>query len=143
MLKPLFMVWALFIFALPTYADTEYPAQKVVYHINYGDTSRISATFTNISNHIQAVGEDNIDLRAVIHGQAIEYFMDAKADSNKQIALDTLRLSGARFIICGNTLDGYNISRSDLYDVEGSDVVQAGLPEIVRLQQQGFSYVRP
>lgn len=143
MLKPLFMVWALFIFALPTYADTEYPAQKVVYHINYGDDSRISATFTNISNHIQAVGEDNIDLRAVIHGQAIEYFMDAKADSDKQIALDTLRLSGARFIICGNTLDGYNISRSDLYDVEGSDVVQAGLPEIVRLQQQGFSYVRP
>ncbi len=134
---------ALLTFGLNAQAESQYPAQKVVYHINYADASRLSATFTNISNHIQAVGEANIELKAVIHGSAIEYFMAAKDDAEKQITLDTLRLSGVHFIICGNTLDGYHIGREDLYEVEADDVVQAGLPEIVRLQQQGFSYVRP
>ncbi|MGB2131360.1 MAG: DsrE family protein [Marinobacterium sp.] len=143
MFKPLILACALLTTPALSLAETPYPAQKVVYHINYGEPSRLSATFTNISNHIQAVGEENIDLRAVIHGKAIEYFMAAKEDADKQVNLDTLRLSGARFIICGNTLDGYQITRKDLYDVEKDDVVQAGLPEIVRLQQQGFSYVRP
>ncbi len=82
-------------------------------------------------------------MKAVVHGSAIEYFMAAKDDTDKQITLDTLRLSGVHFIICGNTLDGYHIGRDDLYEVEAEDVVQAGLPEIVRLQQQGFSYVKP
>ncbi len=143
MLKPFCLIGALLLTALATQAETIYPAQKVVYHINYAEPSRLSATFTNISNHIQALGEDKIDLRAVIHGKAIEYFIAAKNDADKQITLDTLRLSGARFIICGNTLDGYHIGREALYDVEAEDVVQAGLPEIVYLQQQGFSYVRP
>lgn len=143
MLKPFFLAWGLMLSTLPALAETAYPAQKVVYHINYGEAPRLSATFTNISNHIQAVGEGNIDLRAVIHGKAIEYFIAAKTDTAKQVTLDTLRLSGARFIICGNTLDGYKITRKDLYDVAEEDIVQAGLPEIVHLQQQGFSYVRP
>lgn len=125
------------------HAEPAYPPQQVVYHINYDDSSRLAATFANISNHLQAVGEDNIDLRAVVHGKAVEYFIAARHDNDKQVTLDSLRLAGARFIICGNTLDGYGISREALYEVAEEDVVQAGLPEIVRLQQQGFSYVRP
>lgn len=143
MLKTLILTCALLTPSTLSLAETLYPSQKVIYHINYADPSRLSATFANISNHIQAVGEDNIDLRAVVHGKAVEYFMAAKQDADKQVNLDTLRLSGARFIICGNTLDGYRISRDDLYDVSEEDVVQAGLPAIVHLQQQGFSYVRP
>ncbi|MBA4502513.1 DsrE family protein [Marinobacterium marinum] len=143
MFKSLFLTWVLIFTTLPLHAEPAYPAQKVVYHINYNDPARLSATFNNISNHIQAVGEANIDLRAIVHGKAIEYFIAAQQDSDKQITLDTLRLSGARFIICGNSLDGYNITRDALYEVEADEVVQAGLPEIIRLQQQGFSYVNP
>lgn len=130
------------LFAIVSHAET-YPSQQVVYHINYSDASRIGHTFTNISNHISAVGEENIDLRAVIHGEAIEYFMEAVDDSAKQTRIDTLSLMGAQFIICGNSLEGYQIGVDDLYEVEAEDVVQAGLPEIVRLQQNGFYYVRP
>lgn len=143
MLKAFMLALMLLFTSSPALATFLYPEQKVVYHLNYADTSRISATFTNIENHIQAVGEDRIELRAVVHGPAIEYFIAAKQDSSKQITLDSLRLSGVRFIICGNTLDGYDITHDDLYEVEEKDVVQAGLPEIVRLQQQDFSYVRP
>ena len=69
--------------------------------------------------------------------------MQAMEDEQLQINLDSARLNGVEFIICGNTLTGYQISYEDLYDVSASDVVTAGLPEIVKLQQQGFYYVRP
>ena len=122
---------------------SDYEPQKVVYHINYKDMSRFHHTLANMANHISAVGEDRIDLKAMIHGEAIEIFMQAAEDEELQISLDAARFNGVEFIICGNSLSGYQISYEDLYDVSAEDVVQAGLPEIVKLQQQGYFYVRP
>ena len=121
----------------------EYAPQKVIYHINYGDSSRFHDTLTNMGNHIEAVGEDRINLKAIVHGAAIEIFMTAIEDQQLSIAIDAARFNGVQFIICGNTLAGYQITADDLYEVEPDDVVQAGLPEIVKLQQQGYFYVRP
>lgn len=124
------------------YAEN-YEPQKVLYHINYDDPKRISATFTNMNNHINEVGEDNLEIKAVVHGPAIKYFMEALDDDAKQTTIDSLRLNDVQFVICGNSLDGFKVTRDDLYEVEAEDVVKAGLPEIVRLQQQGYIYVRP
>lgn len=124
-------------------ATETYQQQKVIYHVNYDEPQRISDTFTNVSNHIEAVGEGRIDIKVMMHGKAIEYLMAAAEDEAKQIQLDALRLSGVQFMVCGNTLNGYNITIDDLYEVEPEDRVQAGLPAIVDLQQQGYIYVRP
>ena len=121
----------------------QYAPQKVLYHVNYHEQSRISETLVNITNHIEALGEENIDIKVMIHGKAIEYLMDAVADEGKQMSLDSLRLNGVQFLVCGNTLNGYKITREELYEVEDEDMVQAGLPAIVNLQQQGYIYVRP
>ena len=132
--------------ALSNLANAEaivYTPQKVVYHVNYKDQSRINATFGNISNHIEALGEDNIEIKVMIHGPALEYFIEASDDDGKQITIDNLRLLDVQFLICGNTLKGYHLSIDDLYDVTNDDVVPAGLPAIVALQQQGYIYVRP
>jgi len=136
-----FALFALFSSSLVVAGD--YEPQKVVYHINYGDESRIGHTFSNISNHINELGEENVEIKAVIHGEAIEYFMAAVDDTAKQGAIDSLKFMGAEFVICGNSLTGYQIEYDALYDVSEDDVVKAGLPEIVRLQQQGYIYVRP
>ena len=125
-----------------TFAE-DYGTQKVLYHINYKDMNRFSHTLSNMANHIAAVGDGNIELKAMVHGEAVELFMQAMQDEQLQINLDSARLNGVEFIICGNTLTGYQITYEDLYDVSASDVVTAGLPEIVRLQQKGFYYVRP
>jgi len=122
---------------------SDYDPQKVIYHINYKDMSRFHHTLANMANHIAALGEDNIELKAVVHGEAIEIFMQATEDEELQITLDAARFNGVEFIICGNSLTGYQITHEDLYDVTAEDVVQAGLPEIVKLQQEGYFYVRP
>ncbi len=125
------------------FAEQTYAPQKVIYHINYSETSRINATFTNISNHIAAVGEENINLKVMIHGAALEYFLTANEDEAKQVRLDTIQLEGAQLLFCGNTLDAYNLGVDDIYGAEKENRVQAGLPAIVALQQQGYIYVRP
>ena len=129
--------------ALEVVGGQNYSPQKVVYHINYGEMSRINATFNNITNHLDALGEDAIDLKVVVHGGAIEYFIESKNDVDKQMALDSLRFQNVQFLICGNTLLAYQVKRQDLYEVAEEDMVQAGLPTIVALQQAGYIYVRP
>lgn len=121
----------------------QYQFQKVIYHINYHEVKRINETLVNVSNHLEALGDDNTDIKVMVHGKAIEYLMSAAEDDAKQIQLDALRLRGVQFLVCGNTLNGYNITYEDLYEVETEDVVQAGLPAIVDLQQKGYIYVRP
>ena len=133
----------LLIFSLPALSTEQYQDQKVVYHINYDDPKRIAATFSNMANHINQLGEDHVTIKAVVHGPAIKYFLEASNDEAKQTSLDSLRLNDVHFIICGNSLDGFTVSYDDLYDVEETDIVQAGLPEIIHLQQQGYFYVRP
>lgn len=120
-----------------------YQEQKVVYHMNYGDNHRIAETMVNINNHLSEVGDERVDIKVVVHGKAIEYFLAAAEDEAKQITLDSLRLRDVQFIICGNSLDGYKVTYEDLYEVEKDDVVKAGLPAIVDLQQKGYIYVRP
>jgi len=125
-----------------SFADN-YSPQKVVYHVNYADHSRINATIANIRNHLDAVGESNSDIKVVTHGPAIEYLQEAINNDDYQIKLDELRFRGVQFVICGNTLSAYGLSGEQLYEVEDSDIVTAGLPEIVKLQQAGYIYVRP
>jgi hypothetical protein len=78
-----------------------------------------------------------------VHGPALEYFIEANNDLDKQIALDSLRFQNVQFLICGNTLSAYQLTRAALYEVVEEDIVQAGLPAIVALQQRGYIYVRP
>ena len=139
-----FLLTACLLLCLPTasWADS-YAPQKVVYHVNYADESRISATFNNINNHLEALDEDQLDIKVVIHGPSLEYFISATTDSTKQITLDNLKLRDVRFLICGNTIAAYQLTIDDLYDVAEEDVVKAGLPAIVALQQQGYIYLRP
>ncbi|RRC97558.1 hypothetical protein EHS89_17130 [Amphritea balenae] len=124
-------------------AANQYDEQKVLYHVNYHEQSRINETLVNVANHLEALGEDRVDIKVMIHGKAIEYLIAANDDEGKQMQLDSLRMNGVQFLVCGNTLNGYNITLEDLYEVEPEDMVQAGLPAIVDLQQKGYIYVRP
>ena len=71
------------------------------------------------------------------------YFIESMNDADKQMALDRLRFQNVQFLIYGNTLLAYPVKRQDLYEVAEEDMVQAGLPTIVALQQAGYIYVRP
>ena len=131
----------------PATEAAAYAPQKAVYHINYPggiDGSGYKPALNNLDNHLNAVGEDNLDLRVVMHGDGLGLLAAANKDQALQATISDLKARGVRFLVCNNTLVGRNIDpETDLFDVWPEDIVQAGVAEVARLQQEGFVYIKP
>jgi intracellular sulfur oxidation DsrE/DsrF family protein len=128
--------------------DTErYGKQKVVYHINYDggpESKAYKGAMNNIQNHINAVGAENLDVKVVLHGNGLGLLMSAKADDALQTRIASLKGQNVGFHVCNNTLQGREISyEDDLYDVWSEDIVPSGVAELSRLQQMGYTYIKP
>ncbi len=136
-------------------AEDRYGKQKVVYHINDADPRVQRAALTNIQNHIDAVGVDNLELKVVLHGDGLSLLLEpdslpqlpkfsrANADLQMTARIDTLKGQGVRFAVCRKTLQARDAKQSDLYDVADEDVVPSGVAELAHLQGRGFAYVKP
>jgi intracellular sulfur oxidation DsrE/DsrF family protein len=121
-----------------------YAPQKVVYHVNYGDEKRELGAMRNIQNHINAVGKENLDIRVVMHSAGYKLLERANTDPNFKQRVENLKDQGVKFNICANTLRGKKIDyKTQLYDVDQSDIVPSGVAEIAKLEQEGFAYIRP
>ncbi|NOQ88470.1 MAG: hypothetical protein GQ550_06050 [Gammaproteobacteria bacterium] len=137
-------------------ASERYGKQKVVYHINYDNPKQQAGALRNIQNHINAVGAENLDLKVVLHGnglalllepealQKLKKFKHANADDAMTAKIDNLKSQGIDFNVCANTVRGRKVDvDSDLYNVDKGDIVPSGVAEVARLQQMGYSYVKP
>jgi uncharacterized protein len=125
-------------------ADSSYPKQKVVYHVNTDDAKTLKAALGNIQNHINAVGKDNIDLKVVMHGDGLELLKIANTNPDMQNKVINLKGQKVAFTVCNNTLVGRKINyKNDLFDVAEKDIVPSGVAELAKLQQQGYVYIKP
>lgn len=128
-------------------AGERYGKQKVVYHINYegGDADKkYRGALRNIQNHINAVGAENMDIKVVLHGNGLGLLMSAKANDKLEGAVVSLKSQDVDFHVCANTLKGRKISyENDLFDVYEEDIVPSGVAELSRLQQMGYTYIKP
>jgi intracellular sulfur oxidation DsrE/DsrF family protein len=126
--------------------SSRYGHQKVVYHVDYEGGFYDKPYFNvlnNISNNIDAVGVDNIEVSVVIHGYGVEMLEDAVRDQALQDKIRSLRELGVSFLICQRTLKGQHLELTDLYGVTQDDIVPSGVAEIGYLQQQGYTYIKP
>jgi uncharacterized protein len=135
-------------------ADERYGKQKVVYHMNIDDPATQAATLANIQNHINAVGAENLELKVVMHGDGVSLVLEpdalagtkmkaANATDEVQAKISTLKDQGVKFEICANTLKGRNVPMDGLYDTSEADIVPSGVAELSRLQQLGYTYIKP
>ena len=128
-------------------ANDRYGKQKVVYHINYNggeDDKAYRGALTNIQNHINAVGAENMEIKVVLHGNGLGLLANAK--SNELLRGQVLSLKGqnVEINVCNNTLEGRKISyENDLFDVFKEDIVPSGVAELSYLQQKGYTYIKP
>ncbi|GGF67089.1 hypothetical protein SAMN05216376_10973 [Mameliella alba] len=139
---------ALTAFAMTDAAQAEgYGKQKVVYHINYdgGEGNKAyKGAMRNIQNHINAVGAENMEIKVVMHGNGLGLLAAANGDDTMKTTVASLKGQNVAFHVCNNTLKGRNIDYSnDLYDVWEDDIVPSGVAELSKLQQQGFTYIKP
>lgn len=143
------------LFAGNVAADTSYGKQKVIYHINYDDPMTQAGAMRNIQNHINAVGQENLELKVVLHGNGLSLLLTPDALSHTklkhgnatdemQARIASLKNQGVKFQICANTLKGKKVSyENDLYDVEQGDIVPSGVAQVAHLQTQGYTYIKP
>jgi intracellular sulfur oxidation DsrE/DsrF family protein len=136
-------------------ANERYGKQKVVYHINYDDPDAQIGALRNVQNHINAVGKENLDFKIVMHGDGLSLLLEPDALENTklkrgnatnelQARISGLKDQGIQFQVCANTLQGKKISyEDDLYDVDKADIVPSGVAELSRLQQMGYTYIKP
>lgn len=117
---------------------------RAVYHLNSKEIETQKDVLRNVSNHIEAIGADKLDLRIVMHAGGVSMLRTAKTDVEIQGKIENLKLKGVKFEVCKITLDRGKIDyKKDLYDVSEKDLVPSGVAEIALLQEQGFSYIKP
>jgi intracellular sulfur oxidation DsrE/DsrF family protein len=128
-------------------ANERYGKQKVVYHINYdgGDQDKAyRSALRNIQNHINAVGAENIDVKVVLHGNGVGLLKSAKSNEKLQMDVTNLKTQNVAFNVCNNTLVGRKINyETDLFEVFQDNIVPSGVAELSRLQQMGYTYIKP
>lgn len=128
-------------------AGDRYGKQKVVYHINYdggSDDKVYRGALRNIQNHINAVGADHIDVKVVLHGDGLGLLKSATGNQKLQSDVTSLKTQNVSFHVCENTLVGRKISyENDLFEVFNDDLVPSGVAELSRLQQMGYTYIKP
>ena len=58
--------------------------------------------------------------------------------------MTNLKTQHVAFNVCNNTLVGRKIDYSkDLFEVFEDDIVPSGVAELSRLQQMGYTYIKP
>jgi hypothetical protein len=150
------LVMGLSFISLNAQSENGYKKQKAVYHINFDDPKLQKSALGNIQNHINAVGAENLEVRVVLHGnglsllllpeslEKLKKFKFANADDIFTAKIDNLKSQGVFFDVCKNTIVGRGVNiEDDMYYVTPSDIVPSGVAELVKLQMEGFSYIKP
>lgn len=116
-------------------------SNKIVVHFNLPPSEdQAKAIGRSLTHMFEA--DPKLQIKFVLHGKILDELKTSNISPWMQTFLDQARSQGAQFLICNNTLLTLKIKMKDLYKVTSADMVQAGILEISRLQQQGFSYIR-
>lgn len=127
--------------ALPAWSgDKASPTKpmQIVVQVNEDDSKKWNSILANIRNIQRDAGSKNVAIAVVAIGPGLDMLM---ADSLAANDIQDSIAAGVEFVACENTMHARKISRSDL--LEGVRYTKAGYIEIVRRQQQGWSYLRP
>lgn len=128
-------------------AKNGYHQVRVVYHLN--DIKEATAALRNAKNHLDAVGDENIEMIVVTHATGAYALVDgAMGEKDKEgkpydlrDAVASLANRGVKFQICANTIKGKKIPKDKIS--EYAEIVPSGVAMVAELQNKGYAYVKP
>lgn len=115
---------------------------KLVYHFNKSDQTYQLAVLNTIRNMLRMYGDD-IKIVVSVMGPGIHVLLKEpgipviKAVSDQ---IESLAFYGVEFHACGNTIHDIGKKDSDVKDF--ATIVEAGVSDLMTLQQQGYAYIR-
>jgi intracellular sulfur oxidation DsrE/DsrF family protein len=149
------MMTIFFLLISPTYAADD--GAKVVYHVDFKDPTRYSATLTSINNILNFY--ENELMEAEIHLVFVGYGLRFATDdaltgtpyqADKKLMarraelkgrLETLmNIRGVKVELCDKTRSEISLSQAKVY--KGITFPVSGVGKIAMLQSDGFSYLK-
>jgi len=144
------------VFALFSAMALAAPA-KVVYHVDFNDVTRYSATLTSINNILAAYENElrDYEVTVVFVGHGIRFVTDdplkgtayvTNADLDKRRAelkgrLEALvKVRNVKALLCDKTRDEIALDKAKIYSVVG--LTPSGVATIADLQMQGAAYLK-
>ncbi|GGC72799.1 DsrE family protein [Undibacterium terreum] len=133
---------------LPGYAAGPEPAagtvanvsgrSKVVFQVSDNDEGKWNLTLNNVKNIQAALGAANVDIEIVAYGPGISMLkFDTPVGNRLQEALQ----AKVKIAACENTMAAQKLRKEDM--APSISYVPAGIVEIIKLQQQGYAYIKP
>ena len=113
---------------------------KVVFHVDWDEQKRLVMGLNNIANLLKEVSVEDSEIRLVANGASVTLFR-RQPEPVYAAQIEDLGRKGVRFLVCGNSLRNFHIPQEDLLDP--CEIVKAGIVELVRLQGEGFAYIKP
>jgi intracellular sulfur oxidation DsrE/DsrF family protein len=123
-------------------ANNGYHQQRVVYHVNNIDQAW--GALRNVKNHLNALGDENIEVVVVTHSSGAFTLVDGSTDSKGHTfdaVVQQLANRGVKFQICANTIRGKKIDKDKIN--LNAEIVPSGVAQVADLQQKGYLYVKP
>lgn len=109
---------------------------KVVFQLTSSDTLVHKALVKQIGHMLEAAPNSKIEV--VCHSNGLPFLVAAKTRQAGKIK--ELKGRGVAFYACENTMRDQNVARKDLVPECGT--VPSGIVEIIRKQEQGWSYIK-
>ena len=155
-LLPAFMAAVLAAVLLAPAAEAD-DTQRVVYHVDFADPTRYSATLTSINNLVNDAEQKLLDwdVHLVLVGFGIRFATDDPLEGTPYAAdealeerrdelagrLQTLmKVRDVKVHLCDITRNEIGLSEDSLYD--GIGLVGSGVAKIVELQRDGYAYLK-
>ncbi|MDP1646167.1 MAG: DsrE family protein [Thiobacillus sp.] len=111
---------------------------KLVVQVSDSNPATWNLALNNVKNVQKDLGKDNVEVEIVTYGPGIGML---KADSEVANRIGEAVDSGVKVVACENTMRGQKLSKDDMN--AKISYVQAGVVEIMQLQQKGYAYLRP
>jgi len=112
--------------------------QKLVIQVSDPDPAKWNLALSNAKNVQEDLGAANVDIEIVAYGPGIGML---KMDSVANSRVAEMLKAGVKVVACENTMRNQKLSKDDME--AGISYASAGVTEIMRLQQAGWSYIRP
>ena len=113
---------------------------KVVMHLDWDQMDALEMGLGNIRNLLKDIPAQEAEVRFLANGKAVALFRKDRFGAHQGV-IQELSAQGVRFCLCRNALAKQSLAAADL--VEGCEIIPAGIVELIRLQQQGFAYIKP
>lgn len=116
----------------------EKPKHRVVFDLSVNEPQSFQALLGNIKNLRKAFGPENVEVRVVTYSRGVELLLLKQGEVAGKV--DQLSAEGVIFDACLNTLVAKKVGQTELRP--RSVIIDSGVAELARLQEQGWSYIK-